>query len=177
MVLVRPKHPDIYPAVDDFWSNNGGVFYIAHVITKTAVFSLGPAMTSAGNSRSASAHPDQTYWARNLPVAAVNAANKVRIEIDCSLLPCDADNRSCLFRVPQFLTENGFIDIPMLVFSHRDESVGSSKMEKGGMRDNKRHFLCRSSARDLPALKTAYAAHKAWTWSSAVPHSEYVSML
>ena len=177
MVLVRPKHPKIYPAVEGFWNNNGGVVYIAHVITKTDVFPLGPVMASTGSSRAASAHPDQMYWSRNLPAAALNAPNKVRIEIDCSLLPCDSDNKSCLFRVPQLLTEAGFVDIPMLVFSHRDESVGSSRMEQGGMRDNKRHFLCKSSTRDLQALKVAYAAHEAWTWSSSMEHSGYVSML
>lgn len=177
MVLIRPKHPKIYPLVEQFWNNAGGVLYIAHVITKTDVFSLGSVMASGGNNRAASSHPDQTYWARKLPMAALNAKGRIRVEIDCSLLPCDSDNRSCLVKVPQLLTEAGFNDIPMLIFSHRDETVGSSPMQNGGMRDNKRHFVCKSSTRSLDELKRAYGEHRPWTWSSATGHSDYVAIL
>jgi hypothetical protein len=172
MALIRPKHPVVYTAVSDWWRNTGGVRYIAHVVTQTQVIAFGPENTGTSGG-SPSNHPDQQFWQQNRAGAAFTAANKVRVEIDCSLMPCNTADTSCLYKVPQFLTQLGLTNVVMLVFSHRDENVGDAKMEKGGMRDNKRVFRCNSADTDKTALQAAYSSHEPWTWSSYTDHQQY----
>jgi len=158
MPLLRPKHPLIYGTVWGWWTNLGGVSYIAHAVTKANVVRLGAVQEGTGGKPTN--HPDQVFWRRavNNPPAA---ATVLRIEIDCSLMPCDTGDDCCLYKVPQLIVGvgPGYDNMPLRIFSHRNEGMGPNELQ------NKRMFSCKSSD-DKNALRAAYNQHQNWFWAS-----------
>jgi hypothetical protein len=166
----QPKLPTIFDAVSDF--NGAGVKYIAHLIDQNGkAYPLGPETTGQGNQNQTANHPDQSFWGGNqntIKKALEKAQGSIsRIEIDCTLLPCDAQYTGCLYRVPLLIKDHfqalrnmkGFslvnnVDpakIPLRIFSHRRENQPI------------RVIFCLSG--DSRAdLTTAYANRDEWFW-------------
>src|SRR5262249_31939218 len=115
-------------------------------------------------------HPDQLFWITPNGVLipgitnVINARGGVqqiqRIEIDCTLMPCNVGLNSCLVRVPQLIQNYGFNGIPLRIFSHRDEGMG------GAGQSSKRMIMTTSNA-NAGALQAAYNAHTDWSWAAA----------
>ena len=59
----------------------------------------------------------------------------------------------------ELLASAGYENVPLRIFSHRDENLGDSPMQ------NKRMFSCRSNDAK-PALDAAFNAHENWFWVS-----------
>ena len=159
MPLLRPALPLINNVMSDWWQNHAGVSFIAHAVTATSVVPLGPEAQS-GNGGTPPNHPDQVFWKRlsaNRPAAAA----VLRIEVDCTLMPCDGKkgNGCCLYVVPQKIVAAGYPNKPVRFFSHRDEQMGATPLQ------NKRMFHCNSSDKH-DALDAAYNTHENWFWSS-----------
>ncbi len=168
----RPKLPTIYNAVSGY-DAGGSVTYIAHLVTRAGdAYHLGAETTGDGGSPAD--HPDQQYWLANrarIKTALTNAAGSIsRIEIDCTLMPCDGQYGGCLFQVPLAIkahltalkTEVGrgrfalldavILDkIPLRIFSHRRENRASQVI-----------FCLVGDGRQ--ALIDAYAASEEWLW-------------
>ncbi|MDF3980460.1 hypothetical protein P3W24_00340 [Luteibacter sp. PPL201] len=165
--LARAKDKVIYPVVHDFYENDGKVHYIAHAIMSNGVaIKLGNESdnSTGGSTRS---HPDQKFWSENtLPSLAklrekcgLGTATITRIEIDCTLMPCDGQWDGCTFVVPT-LVNRVYPSTPLRIFSHRDEKVAQP-----GSTSTKRYFDCRSNDTN-DALKTALGNHGGWGWTS-----------
>jgi hypothetical protein len=166
--LARPKIATIYNAVQNWYQHGGGVNYIAHaIIAGPQAIQLRPATNAAGIGGSPGNHPDQLYWATpggiliaaitNSIAAAGGVAAILRIEIDCTLMPCNVALNSCLNRVPLLIQAYGFAGIPLRIFSHRDEGVA-------GAGESSKRVIQTNSAAAVPALATAYAANADWSW-------------
>jgi len=155
--LIRPKHPTVYAACANFWQG-GPVWFVAHIIRAGGGVTqiAGPSADGAGHP--ATSHPDQRYWAA---IDALDLAHAVRIEIDCTLMPCrEHGHNSCLYRVPRLIRDRGGAAIAVRFFSHRNENLGDSAVQ----RDNKRYFNC-ATGMDNDALGDAYDGHGHWTWA------------
>lgn len=167
----RPRIPAVYQNVSGY--NAGGVVtYMAHLIDQAGnAYELGDEEQGVGGNPQN--HPDQVYWNnnRNSIRNALNAANGSieRIEIDCTLQPCDGQFAGCLYQVPLKIKAHldalkatrGFnhlanIDtakVPLRIFSHRvEDRDGTIKVI----------FCCVGDSR--PQLTAAYAARDAWLW-------------
>jgi hypothetical protein len=151
--LPRPKQATIYALVGDLWENNGSIQYVAHAITAGGTATRLRDVIE-GSGKGPANHPDQLYWdsKRIAKVAGVQ-----RIEIDCTLMPCDGEFDGCLFRVPALVAACGYANIPLRIFSHRDEGAGG-----GG--STKRYFLCNTGQKNAE-LKAAFAQHGGWGWT------------
>ena len=166
----RPKHPTIYPTVQDWYTNTGGVRYVAHAITAgtpPVARQLRTPQTGGAPGASPASHPDQVYWStsqyldaaiQNTITQAGGVAAILRIEIDCSLMPCSTQNTSCLYQVPRLINRYGFTNVPLRIYSHRDEAMG------GGNASSKRVIICRSGDNNT-ALLAAYNANTDWSWA------------
>jgi len=129
--IQRPRTNGIWKVVADF-DKKGAVYYIAHFITDeqptTQATMLGN-VESDGGSKPQS-HPDQQYWTKyNIKIRnKFDAATTtpIRIEIDCSLLPCGVP-QGCLFVVPKLVREAGMPNMPLRIFSHRSETASAKK--------------------------------------------------
>lgn len=166
----RPRLPALYNYVQDY-NSGGNVRYVAHLIDRAGnATRLGDEKT--GNGGIPANHPDQVYWSDN--GARINAAfgnvqggGISRIEIDCTLMPCDGQFTGCLFRVPhkirdlinQLRAQNGnhvnanFItdNLPLRIFSHRPENAPSQVI-----------FCTLGDTNDQ--LITAMANKEEWMW-------------
>jgi hypothetical protein len=110
----RGKIPAIYNLVQDWWQSGGGVKYIAWAIT------VGPTATpfrgvvnATGLGKAPPDHPDQRSWIsdsknkiqfggiKNLIKKLGGVPQIKRIEIYCTLMPCNVGNDSCLLQVPE----------------------------------------------------------------------------
>lgn len=152
MPLARPKIAAIYNQVNGWWNNAGAIQYIAHAITAGPnAANLGAAIAVAAGG-GPNQHPDQQYW-QNAPAVIPGI---LRIEIDCTLMPCDGQFNGCLYRVPYLLRQAGFANIPLRIFSHRDENMG-------GNGSSKRVIYCNSSDNNA-TLTDAMARHDDWGW-------------
>jgi len=157
--LLRPKQPAIYATVADWWSNTGGVTYIAHAVTNAGVFALGPITEGTGGTPTN--HPDQAFWRTANSATWPPAASVLRIEIDCSLMPCNGQG-GCLYAVPdriKSIAGGKYKDTPLRIFSHRNEAVGATQMQ------NKRVIRCKATDAKT-TLDQAYNAHENWFWVS-----------
>ncbi len=171
MALRRPKIAAIYGVADDWWQNVGAINYIAHAITAAGTaHPLGNAIAIAAGGGGAANHPDQVYW-RNQNnaqiaagvLAAGGGAAVVRIEIDCTLMPCANNQNACVYRVPALINgKPGLAGKPLRIFSHRNEGgpgqVGSSN----------RVFDCVAGAGNA-ALLAAFNANRGWGWVPWAP--------
>jgi len=171
-MLPRAKNAVIYPVVNEWWKNDGGVHYVAHAITAAGVaHALGEVVTGGQPGASTSSHPDQVYWSRNTKItagiqASGGAAAIVRIEIDCSLTPCSNSQTSCVYRVPELIRGfAGLQDKPLLIYSHRDEGMAPKPRPGQPQESTKRVIQCRSSD-DRVKLLAAYNNHSGWSWAS-----------
>lgn len=97
-------------------------------------------------------------WARSVIRAThrgdVGAAQQaVRIEIDCTLLPCSVGLHACLIQVPARIQALGIPNKPLRIFSHRNELA---------VRDysDKRYFDCNSS--NTPAQLATALTNSDW---------------
>jgi hypothetical protein len=166
----RPKIAAIYNVVSNWHHHGGGVNYVAHAITAgPTAHRLRAVQNVGGLGGTPSNHPDQLYWATTpggLTIAAItNAINAagglgaiVRIEIDCTLMPCNVAANCCLLRVPALIQNYGFGAVPLRIFSHRDEGVG------GGGESSKRMIQTTATAA-AGALNAAYNANTDWAWT------------
>ena len=152
--MVRPKQALLYQTVGNWWQNQqgGGVHYVAHAVTAGNVVALGPVRAEIGGGTPAN-HPDQQFWAHANQVHWPPAANVLRVEIDCSLMPCVKDQGACLFTVPNWLRNNYLANTPLRVFSHRNEGMGVNAGQ------NKRVILCNTGDANA-ALQAAFNAHQ-----------------
>lgn len=162
MALRRGKHPTIYGTVANWYDNIVGVSYIAHLILTdgTAVPFLNNAVQGNGNQNFPANHPDQQFWtghqAAIQTVINNNYQNLLRIEIDCSLMPCTGGG-SCLMRVPALIQAFNHINgAAIRIFSHRDENMG-------GAASSKRYVECVSTDGHA-ACTAAYNLHDGWGW-------------
>lgn len=164
MAYRRTKNPTIYAAVNDFWNNAGGVNYIAHaVLSNGTVVNLGPETQGTGGT--AINHPDQIYWRDNARrfagiIGGFGAATVARIEIDCSLMPCDGLG-GCTTSVPLLMTAAGFANTPIHVFSHRDENMGRHAATPSSKR-----VIVSNTSDGADRQRAAYNAHDGWGWVS-----------
>lgn len=162
MILRRPKIPAIYNQVQGWWNNGGNIQYRAHAII------AGPAAISLGNTLAIAAgggpaqHPDQQYWLN--AVAAPHGT--IRIEIDCTLMPCGTEFNGCLFQVPRLMRQAGFANIDLRIFSHRDEGLG------GNVSSSKRYIACNSSDNN-GLLIEAMNEQDGWGWVPWVGTYDY----
>ena len=125
----RPKQP-IYAVTADYSKNTGAVEYIAHLIlADSRVVAIGNAV--AGSGSGASNHPDQKFWKESAkplrdvlakPTPAATARDIVRVEIDCTLLPCEGTG-GCTTAVSALMKAIGYDGLSVRVFSHRNESA------------------------------------------------------
>jgi hypothetical protein len=125
----RTKQP-IYAVTADYSKNTGAVEYIAHLIlTNNRVVAIGKAISGSGSG--AINHPDQKFWresAKTLTVVlgkatpAATARDIVRVEIDCTLLPCEGPG-GCTTSVSALMKAVGYDGLSVRVFSHRNESA------------------------------------------------------
>lgn len=165
--LARTKDTVLYPAVFDFYKNDGKVHYVAHAIMSNGkAVALGDEVdTSTGGSTKN--HPDQKFWNETTVPTLAKLREKcgdrnatiTRIEIDCTLMPCDGEWDGCTFVVPA-LVNRVYPSTPLRIFSHRDESVA-----RPGSTSTKRYFECRSNDGN-EALKRALKDHGGWGWTS-----------
>ena len=154
MPLRRPKLAAIYNLTNGWWVNAGAIQYVAHGITAAhAAVNLGPVLAIAAGG-GPNQHPDQQYWQGHAPPAG--AAGFVRIEIDCTLTPCTGQFDGCLYRVPYLLRQAGYANVPLRIFSHREEGMGG-----GG--SSKRYITCNSADQNA-ALTVAMNNHDDWGW-------------
>lgn len=167
MPLQRPMLASIYNLVSTWHVNEGGVNYVAHLITRSDPFAfrLGEPLLGEKPGSSPPNHPDQVFWGRNNQTSIKKALAQAgqlraveRIEIDCSLLPCDTNrNFSCLYRVPRLILAWGFTNVPLRIFSHRNEGLGGLNASAG------RVIECNTEDGQL-ALRNAYGANRDWSW-------------
>lgn len=125
----RPKQP-IYAVTADFSKNTGAIEYIAHLIlTNNRVVAIGKAIQGSGSG--ASNHPDQKFWSESAkildvvlakPTPVATARDIVRVEIDCTLLPCEG-TKGCTTAVSTLMDRKGYKGLSVRVFSHRNESA------------------------------------------------------
>lgn len=125
----RPKQP-IYAVTADYSKNTGAVEYIAHLIlADSRVVAIGKAV--AGSGSGASNHPDQKFWKESAkplrdvlakPTPAATARDIVRVEIDCTLLPCEGTG-GCTTAVSALMKAIGYDGLSVRVLSHRNESA------------------------------------------------------
>lgn len=127
---LRPKQEVIYGEVADYTRNDGAIHYVAHLIlSRGRVVAIGRPAESSG--KGASNHPDQVFWKNNargladvLSRARATRGEIERVEIDCTLLPCEGTN-GCTTTVPALMKTAGYDGLAVRVFSHRSESAPS----------------------------------------------------
>ena len=165
----RPKQQTIYGTTQTFYKQ-GDVRYVAHAITANSAIALGKVQQNVRKENTTEEdHPDRIFWSGNHPSSLAdllsaksirNAADLVRIEIDCSLMPCDAEPSGCLFKVPKIIEGLGYPQgLPVYMFSHRDEDQASDG------ESTKRVIKCKLGD-SADALRKAYAANEDWSWVS-----------
>jgi hypothetical protein len=126
----RPMLKPVYPTVSDYYKNIGQIEYAAHLIlTDDRAVAIGRPVESSA-SGGATNHPDQKFWresAKSLTdvlarftTPKATAALIARVEIDCTLLPCEGTN-GCTTTVPALMKNLGYDGLKVRVFSHRSE--------------------------------------------------------
>ena len=156
----------IKSATTGYSENTGSIEYIAHLIlTNNRVIAIGRAVEGSGSG--ASNHPDQQFWrsakspadvlARVKPKAAT-ASDIVRVEIDCTLLPCEGTN-GCTTTVPALMKAAGYDGLAVRVFSHRSEMAPQK-----GVLPARYYDLTVGSRND--ALQRARVDTGGWSWAS-----------
>jgi hypothetical protein len=156
--LSRPKFQALYDRVKDWHESDGDIHYVAHAIT------TGPnrvvliaAETAEGSGGSAGNHPDQKYWKTFKATSGALPARTIRIDIDCTLLPCDPAPQGCLYQVPILIRNAGIANMPLRIFSHRNEFPPKNAQS------SKRYFECNSSDTNQTLL-TQFKEHAGWGW-------------
>ncbi|WP_310622038.1 hypothetical protein [Flexibacterium corallicola] len=159
-VLFRPKINEVYETTAQWWGNQGQIQFIAHAITADGATRLAP-IKAVGAGGGAGNHPDQLYWRDNsAQITAAIArlgARIIRIEIDCTLMPCTRGQNCCLYVVPQLVNQVR-PNTTIRFFSHRDENMAR------GNENSKRYFDCQSNDGHA-ALERAYNANRDWCWA------------
>jgi hypothetical protein len=164
----RPKQEPVYATTANFY-DEGNVRYVAHAITANSAIPLGKVVQ---NERKESVteldHPDRLFWSGTHPYSLNDlikankirsAADLLRIEIDCTLMPCDAEWSGCLFKVPNEIKAYGYPGtLELRIFSHRSEGLAA----KTG--STKRYITCKVDA-SREDLKKAYANNEDWSWA------------
>jgi hypothetical protein len=161
-VLRRRKVAPIYDTANKWHENSGGVSYVAHAILSDGTIKqlANPTQTEKTDGSSTKGHPDQRFWAnRKVDEALKPIVNKLaRIEVDCSLMPCDGQN-GCLTVVPQLIAASLKIagtdkDVPLRIFSHRSETPGGDKQ----------YFD--TSTKAGTKVQSQFKDRGSWTWQS-----------
>jgi hypothetical protein len=116
---------------------------------------LGDVQQANGGAQSAKNHPDQTFWIR---VRKNSVREFARIDIDCSILPCDANNvNSCLFVVPRKVQDLFLKDKQIRFYSHRNVGLGETVFRT-------KRFFEFSTALNAEDMRSKYNNHKFWKW-------------
>lgn len=161
-VRHRPKLATIYNLVNEWWRNAGGVDFVAHAITAGPAAHLLAAVTHTDGNAGGQPynHPDQAFWRQNGIANAINNAGGagaiLRVEVDCSLMPCSAGNHCCLYLVPHAIQQI----LPgkaIRMYSHRLEIAQAGVHSKRLIRCNAndtRHVL------DQAGINT-----EGWSWA------------
>jgi hypothetical protein len=159
----RTKQP-IYAVTADYSKNTGAIEYIAHLIlTNNRVVAIGKAVDGSGSG--ATNHPDQKFWRDSakaltdvLSKAGANARDIVRVEIDCTLLPCEGTN-GCTTTVPALMKSKGYDGLSVRVFSHRAESA-----PRTGVLPSRYYDFTVGARND--ALQAARVDTGGWSWAA-----------
>ena len=153
--FMRKKTPHVYASCNDFWQK-GPVRFIAHAVYSLEKFvPLGKEVQADGGSQSPKNHPDQVFWDR---VKSIPTADLVRIDIDCTLMPCDKDLTSCLAVIPNKIYKLTNRHVTVRFYSHRDEGLGVNSVE------SKRFFEVETDMSFQELLK-CYNDHRYWKWA------------
>lgn len=110
-------------------------------------------------------HPDRQFWAQRnaltlerLREKSARNATIDRIEIDCTLMPCDSADNACLYTIPgQIPKEYG--NVELWIFSHRYQGMGNAKDGEA-----KRFIRCFVNS-SKEALDEAMKANEGWDWA------------
>lgn len=157
----------IKTATTGYSENTGSIEYIAHLIlTNDRVIAIGKEVDGSGSG--ASNHPDQKFWresaktltevlSRAKPRAAT-AAEIVRVEIDCTLLPCEGTN-GCTTTVPALMKAAGYAGLAVRVFSHRSEMA-----PRKGVLPSRYYDFTVGDRND--ALQRARVDTGGWSWAT-----------
>ncbi|WP_369928765.1 hypothetical protein [Xanthomonas sp. NCPPB 2632] len=160
---LRPKQTSLYGEVADYTRNDGSIHYIAHLILSGGrVAVIGP--VAEGSGKGASNHPDQVFWrsprcvlTEVLRRASAKPADIVRVEIDCTLMPCEGTN-GCTTTVPALMRTAGYDGLSVRVFSHRSEIAPSEGVKPA------RYYDFTVGARNT-VLEAARADTGGWSWA------------
>lgn len=163
--ITRPKNDLIQRATSDFQKNVGEIEYIAHlVLSRNRAFPIGKATQSSGSG--ASNHPDQVFWNKQakalkdvLAKAEAIDAEILRVEIDCTLMPCEGTN-GCTTTVPALMKGLGYTGLKVRVFSHRDER-GAKEQNRGEKPSRYFDFVVGDRTN---ALEDARGDTGGWAW-------------
>ncbi len=170
---AHPMGTDVYNTTADWYKNDGTIHYVAYAITERGgAVRIRPAEAGAAGSGSALNHPDQMYWkavsSDRIKTIVTQHGKILRVEIDCTLMPCAAGPVCCLIQVPRRITAIGLPGTPLRIFSHRDENLGR-RTQPGlgvvGSGNSKRYFDCNSSDAEK-TLSDKMAGHTGWSWNS-----------
>jgi hypothetical protein len=161
---LRPKQDPVYGEVADYTKNDGSIHYVAHLILSGGrVTAIGKPVEGSGSG--ASNHPDQAFWKKSardladvLARARAQAADIVRVEIDCTLLPCEGTN-GCTTTVPALMKSAGYDGLSVRVFSHRSEIAPSPGVKPA------RYYDFTVGARNT-ALEAARVDTGGWSWQA-----------
>lgn len=159
---MRPKQDAIYGEVADYTRNDGSIHYVAHLIlSRGRVAAIGTPTEGSGSG--ASNHPDQVFWRRvarglgDVLATAGATRNEIeRVEIDCTLLPCEGTN-GCTTTVSALMKTAGYDGLKVRVFSHRPENAPSEGVKPA------RYYDFIAGARNT-ALESARADTGGWSW-------------
>jgi hypothetical protein len=159
----RPKQPDIYGLVKDFYDEKAGkVFYVAHAVMRTGgIVQLGKVTETPdeGNTKVPANHPDRAFWSKFNAKAFKELGGAIaRIEIDCSLMPCGDRYNGCIYYVPPAIKALGYPDdTDVFMYSHRDQGMAADG------ESSKRVLTCKvGDNRD--ALTAAFGGVDDWSW-------------
>ncbi|HEY4293755.1 hypothetical protein [Luteibacter sp.] len=163
----RPKQADLYGITSDFWQK-GSVRYVAHAITNTgrAILLRKEQNPADGNIKLAKNHPDRKYWELGITrpgeLGLGNNERLARIEIDCSLMPCDGDDDGCVFTVPPGIEAWGYQKgLELRVFAHRNEGEGDNT--DGSAR---RYFRCKLGDGKAALQDARRNGADGWNWKA-----------
>jgi hypothetical protein len=164
--IKRPIVAAIQTSTADFADNTGEIQYVAHLLlSRNRAVRIGRAV--AGSGKGASNHPDQQFWRsaggyRDLLKAnGLQDAEVLRVEIDCTLLPCEGDN-GCTRTVPAMMKELGYGGVNVRVYSHRDER-GADQQQANASPHRYFDFIV-GDRHD--ALDRARANDGGWAWQA-----------
>lgn len=166
-VFSRPRQEAVQSETSDFAKNTGAIEYVAHILlSRNRVLKIGKPVESSDSG--ATNHPDQKFWrgVRTkykdfLAEKGIAEAEVLRVEIDCTLMPCEGSN-GCTTTVPKLMSDLGYGGVRVRVYSHRDER-GAKQRDANELPG--RYFDFTVGDRTGP-LEDARGQNGGWSWQA-----------